>query len=367
MGQKIERDLQRFQRIVRGKIRSNLGKFMSRGELIGKQGKDFVSIPLPSIQLPQIRYGNKNSGGVGVGEGNPGQALTPAEQGDQPGGAGDAPGQHILEVEVSMEELATILGEELALPRIEPRGQKNIITTKDRYTGIRPVGPQSLVSFKQTYKRSLRRQIASGTYQPEQPVIVPVREDMRYRAPKETQQPQSMAAIMYLMDVSGSMTDEQKQIVRIEAFWIDTWIRAHYKDIETVYIIHDASAKEVDEHTFYHTRESGGTRISSAYQLAAKIQQERYDPADWNLYAFHFSDGDNWGDDVPVCMQILSEKLLPVLNLFGYGQIESPYGSGEFFEHLLPMTDEFAHLILTRVPDRNAILPSIRDFLKTGR
>jgi uncharacterized sporulation protein YeaH/YhbH (DUF444 family) len=67
------------------------------------------------------------------------------------------------------------------------------------------------------------------------------------------------------MDVSGSMTDEQKEIVRTEAFWIDTWLSSQYDGIETRYIIHDAVAKEVDEQTFYHTRESGGTRISSAY------------------------------------------------------------------------------------------------------
>ena len=79
-----------------------------------------------------------------------------------------------------------------------------------------------------------------------------------------------------MMDVSGSMTDEQKEIVRIEAFWIDTWIKAHYKGVETVYIIHDAAAQEVDEHTFYHTRESGGTKISSAYELADKIITTRY-------------------------------------------------------------------------------------------
>ena len=107
------------------------------------------------------------------------------------------------------------------------------------------------------------------------------------------------------MDVSGSMTDEQKEIVRIEAFWIDTWIKAHYKGVETVYIIHDAAAQEVDEHTFYHTREIGGTKISSAYELADKIIDARYPPDEWNVYAFHFSDGDNWGDDIPHCIEIL--------------------------------------------------------------
>ena len=144
MGQKIETDLQRFRKIVRGKVKSNLSKYLSRGEMIGKKGNDLVSIPLPSINLPQFRYGKKNSGGVGVGPGQPGQPLTqPQGDGDDPQ-AGDQPGGHILEVDLTMEELAEILGEELALPRIEPRGQKNIVTEKDKYTSIRGVGPESL-------------------------------------------------------------------------------------------------------------------------------------------------------------------------------------------------------------------------------
>src|SRR5881392_4369842 len=103
MGQKIERDHQRFRKIVRGKVKSNLSKYISRGEMIGKKGKDLVSIPLPQIDIPQFRYGQKGSGGVGQGEGDPGQPLT-APQGEE-SGAGDQPGGHILEVELSMEEL----------------------------------------------------------------------------------------------------------------------------------------------------------------------------------------------------------------------------------------------------------------------
>src|SRR4051812_35289464 len=227
MGQKIERDQQRFRKIVRGKVKSNLGKYISRGEMIGKKGKDLVSIPLPTIDLPQFRYGQKGGGGVGQGQGDPGQPLT-APQGEGEGQAGDQPGGHILEVDLTMEELAQILGEELALPRIEPRGKKNIVTTKDKYTGIRQSGPESLRHFKRTFKRAMRRQIASGSYDPLRPVVVPIREDKQYRSWKEVNKPESVAAIIYMMDVSGSMTDEQKEIVRIEAFWIDTWLKAHY-------------------------------------------------------------------------------------------------------------------------------------------
>src|ERR1700704_1789561 len=171
VGQKIERDHQRFRKLVRGKVKSNLSKYISRGEMIGKKGKDFVSIPLPQIDIPQFRYGQKGSGGVGSGKGDVGQPLGPP-QGDAKPGAGDQPGGHILEVELTLEELAAILGEELALPRIEPRGKKNIITKRDRYTPIRQVGPESLRHFKRTFKRALRRQIISQTYNPERPIVV---------------------------------------------------------------------------------------------------------------------------------------------------------------------------------------------------
>ena len=366
MGQKIERDHQRFRKLVRGKVKSNLSKYISRGEMIGKKGNDLVSIPLPQINPPQFRYGTKGSGGVGQGPGQPGQPLGPGQD-ESEGGAGDQPGGHILEVELTMEEMAQILGEELALPRILPRGKKNIVSTHDKYTGIRQTGPESLRHFKRTFKRALKRQISSNTYNPQVPMVIPIRADKQYRSWKEIQKPQSVAVIIYMMDVSGSMTDEQKEIVRIESFWIDTWIKAHYKGVETCYIIHDAAAQEVDEHTFYHTRESGGTKISSAYTLADKIINTRYPPDAWNIYAFHFSDGDNWGDDIPHCLELLSEKLLPRLNLFGYGQVESPYGSGEFYEYIHEMLGERDNVVCSRIPDRDAILGSIKEFLGTGR
>src|SRR3954451_1538951 len=210
MGQKIERDHQRFKKLVRGKVKSNLSKYISRGEMIGKKGKDLVSIPLPQIDIPQFRYGKKGGGGVGQGDGQVGQPLGPPQQGDGKNKAGDQPGGHILEVELTMEEMAQILGEELALPRIEPRGKKNIVSSKDKYTGIRQAGPESLRHFKRTFKRALKRMLSSGSYDPVEPVVVPIRSDKQYRSWKEVRQPQSVAVIIYMMDVSGSMTDEQK-------------------------------------------------------------------------------------------------------------------------------------------------------------
>ena len=130
MVRKIERDQNRFKQIVRGKIKDDLRKYISHGEMIGKTGGELVSIPLPSIDLPEFRYGPKNSGGVGQGPGDVGTPIGRASEGDGPGAAGDGAGRHILEVELTLEELADILGEGLALPRIKPKGRANIIEDK---------------------------------------------------------------------------------------------------------------------------------------------------------------------------------------------------------------------------------------------
>ncbi len=247
MALKIDQDHARFRNIVRGKIRENLKRYISHGELMGRQGKDTVAIPVPQIDIPRFRFGDKQSGGVGQGEGDSGDPVDGQEgEGEGTGKAGKNAGQHAVEVDVTLDDLAQILGEELQLPRIEPRGQARVVAHKDKYTGIRRVGPESLRHFKRTFREALKRQVSSGIYNPERPVIVPIRDDKRFRSWKTSTEPVANAVIVYMMDVSGSMGDEQKEIVRIESFWLDTWLRSQYKGLESVYIIHDAVAREVD-------------------------------------------------------------------------------------------------------------------------
>jgi len=365
---KIQRDSTRFKQIVRGKIRQNLRKYVTHGEMIGRKGRDLVSIPVPQLDIPHFRYGDNGSGGVGTGDGEEGQ---PIGKGDGEGGtgpAGDAPGEHVLEVELSLEELAEMLGDELELPRIEPRGDAKIAEEKPCYDSIRQTGPESLRHFKRTYVQALRRQIATGTYDGRRPRIIPVNEDKRYRSWTTTRIPQANAVIVYMMDVSGSMTDQQKEIVRTEAFWIDTWIKSQYEGVECRYVIHDAAAREVDEDTFYHTRESGGTRISSAYKVAIDLINGSYPMSDWNIYCFQFSDGDNWGEDNKHSLTMLKDDLLPHCNLFCYGQVESPYGSGEYIRSLAATFGaDDPTLIVSEIEDRDGIYASIKKFLGTGK
>ena len=156
-----------------------------------------------------------------------------------------------------------------------------------------------------------------------------------------------------MMDVSGSMGREQKEIVRIEAFWIDTWLRSQYESLEVVYIVHDAAAKIVDKNTFFHLRESGGTKISSAYELLLDLVQTRYRADDYNIYPFHYSDGDNWSArDTDRCVTLLREELLPRVNQFCYGQVKSAYGSGQFKKDLDVGFTEEERLVTAAVSDR---------------
>ncbi len=348
-------------------MRENLRKYVTHGEMIGRKGRETVSIPVPDIQIPRFRHGKKGSGGAGQGEGEVGQSLGPGQENDGQGQAGSEKGQHIREVEVSLEELASMLGEELELPRIVPKGTDVLSSQKDRYNSIRQTGPDSLRHFKRTYKQALKRQIATGEYDQKNPVIIPNRDDTRYKSWTTISEPEANAAILYIMDVSGSMGDEQKEIVRTEAFWIDTWLSSQYQGIQKRYIVHDAVAYEVDEDTFFRVRESGGTRISSAYEKCQQVLTREFPVNDWNIYIFQFSDGDNWGDDNRLCQQLLTESLLPVCNLFCYGQVESLYGSGEFLRELRRLEPDWEKLSLSLIENKQAIYRSIKEFLGKGK
>lgn len=364
---RIEKDHQRFRQIVKGKIRKDLRKFLTRSELLGKEGKRLISIPVQGVDLPSFRYGDNNDAGVGQGDGQPGdQVGGEPDSGVGPGGT--EPGRHIMEVDVSLEELAEILGEELQLPRIEPKGKHNITAVKDRYSSIRQTGPESLRHFKRTFRKALRRMIMAGVYDPDNPTMIFERQDRQYRSWKPVKEPDSNAVIIYMMDVSGSMGHEQKELVRLEAFWIDAWLRRNYDGIDSRYIVHDVHAQEVDRETFFHIREDGGTKISSAFKCCKDLIEKHYNPIEWNVYLFHFSDGDNSSEsDSRECCRLLRETLLPQCNQFGYCQVASAYGSGNFINVLRDQLAGAENVVTTRVNTKDDIYDSIKEFFQKGR
>ena len=147
MDHPIKRDHSRFRKIVKGKVRDNLKKYVSEGQQILPKGNDKFVIPMPSIDIPRFRFGDKSQGGMGQGEGGQGDPVDGQQDPNgQPGQgeAGEGEGAKELEIEMNVEELAQILGEELELPNIEPKGKKLMQSTVDRYTGIGIVGQTHL-------------------------------------------------------------------------------------------------------------------------------------------------------------------------------------------------------------------------------
>ncbi|MDP6539008.1 MAG: DUF444 family protein [Planctomycetota bacterium] len=366
---RIERDRARFREIVRGKLRQDLRKYLSSTELIGRRGDKAVSIPIPQVELPRFRFGDNSKRGVGQGDGDggpPGDGE--ASEGEGAGGAGDQEGRHILEVDVDLADLAEMLGDELELPDIQPRGDRLLSSEGGRYSGIRQAGPRSLRHFRRTFRNALKRTVASGEWDSADPRVVPQGDDERFRWRRTCPRPESSAVIFHIMDVSGSMGREQKDVVRIKAFWIDTWLRSQYQNLEVVYVVHDAVAKVVDQQTFFHLRESGGTKISSAYELCLDLIRERYRPEEWNIYPFHYSDGDNWSArDTERCVGILRDEVLPRVNQFCYGQVKSAYGSGQFKKDLDSSLADEERLVTASVDDREGIPDAVRAFLGSGR
>jgi uncharacterized sporulation protein YeaH/YhbH (DUF444 family) len=235
---RIDQDHSRFRNIVRGRIRQNLRKYISKGELLGRQGKDIVSIPIPQIDIPKLPLRHKQQGnGVAQGEGDPGDPLSGnPQEGDGAGQAGKDEGRRspTRGRRSRLDELAEILGEELELPNIENKGKSAIIDKKDRYVGVTPrrpkaFGTSSAPSEAHSEAPDRARYLRSRSARS----IIPTRGTTCATGVVEDRRGAGrQRGHLYMMDVSGSMGDEQKEIVRIESFWIDTWLRKQYKGVE---------------------------------------------------------------------------------------------------------------------------------------
>ena len=382
MPKRIRKDLERYKRIVRGEIRKNLKDLIESGEIVGQRGRDIVKVPIKSIRIPEFRYDPRDAGGIGSGDGELGQPVR--LNGDPWGQPGQGGGAHFPEVEIELRELAQILGEELELPKIQPKGERRSFRGGEDYTDVSVVGPETLLMKRRAYREGLKRQllldepgkrvaVPNAERVPatlRSPLLVtPIKEDKRYLHSEPEPEPQTKAVILFMRDASGSMSGEKTEIIRQENYWIDIWLRTHYDNVERVYILHDYEAQEVDEKEFYELSTGGGTRISSAYELCSKIIERRY-PADlWNIYPFHFSDGENWiGDTENFCVPLLQNELLSRCNIFCYGQVTLGRRSPGL--HLVKLEEHLGQderWVSSIISGREDILRSMKDFLGKGR
>ena len=330
---RIKRDEGKFIDILKGKIREDLRKYVRPGSVIlpGKGRKEPIKIRFYNLPLPRIRYGS-NFGGVGTGQGEPGQDLGPVSGDPKQGGgekkAGEEPGE-LFEVEFREEEILRMM--ELELPNLKPKGEKTIDADEQRWTSTRRTGPESLIikrGPRGLYKKALQRQLAGGSYDSENPRIIPTREDKSYRSPKPRPKPQNNALLAFMRDISGSVSDEEREIISYFCFFTEGLLARQYDELESIYIVHHVEAEEMKNQEEFLTKDSyGGTKASSAHRLLINIVQDRYPTEDWNIYPIYFSDGMNWEDDNQETLRMLKEKILPFSNQYSYGEVKPSWRS----------------------------------------
>ncbi|GAB2699059.1 sporulation protein YhbH [Paenibacillus thermoaerophilus] len=314
-------DQTRHQEKVRETMKQNLPDLVTEENIIMSSGRQIIKVPIRSLDEYRFRYNYNKSKHVGQGDGDSkvGDVLGVDPESGAPGkgeGAGDQAGEDYYEAEISLEELEAMLFEELELPHLEQKEKDQMIVEEIEFRDIRKKGILANIDKKRTILENLRRNSRQG--QPGIHHITP--DDLRFKTWEEVVRPQSNALILAMMDTSGSMGQFEKYVARSFFFWMTRFLRTKYERVEIVFIAHHTEAKEVTEEEFFTKGESGGTICSSAYQLAIDLIDKRYPPRHYNIYPFHFSDGDNLTSDNDRCVKLI-EQLLARCNMFGYGEV----------------------------------------------
>ncbi len=288
-----------------------------------------------------------------------------------PARAGQERGADYYETEITLEELVDLMFEDLELPDMERKHLRETpaeVTRKRK--GYRKVGVRVHLDKKRTALSRIRRMLAARG-----PVAAVAlekrfpfhRDDLKYKRMVRDVRLQSNAVVICIMDTSGSMDTLKKYLARSFFFLLYQFVRTRYHTVEVVFVAHDAAAREVSEEEFFTKGESGGTLISSGYLKALEIIEARYNPALWNVYAFHCSDGDNWGSDNAAALKSAHE-LCAICNLFGYGEIK-PLNSGSYGDSLLELFDTLDepnfHAVM--IEGKEDIWPSFKALLARER
>lgn len=315
-------DQQRHKEKVQEAIKKNLPDLITEESIILSNGRDVIKIPIRSLDEYKIRYNYDKNKHVGQGDGDSQVGDVVARDGSQeagPGkgqGAGDQPGEDYYEAEVSFAELEQAFFKELELPNLQKKDDHELIIEEIEFNDIRKTGLMGNIDKKQTLKTAFKRNALSG-----KPSFYPIfPEDLKFKTWNEKIKHESKAVILAMMDTSGSMGIWEKYMARSFFFWMTRFLRTKYEKVEIEFIAHHTEAKIVTEEEFFSKGESGGTICSSAYRKALEVINSKYSPNQYNIYPFHFSDGDNLTSDNIRCLKLV-EELMDLSSMFCYGEV----------------------------------------------
>lgn len=356
---------QRFLHRYKQHIKEAVSDAVNRRSITDMERGEQISIPTRNTHEPMISHGQ---GGKqhrvfpGNKQFNTGDQLEKPQKGGGGSGSGkpgnQGQGEDDFTFFITKEEFLNYLFDDLALPNMVKKTLSQSKEFKTRRAGFKSEGTPNNLSVVKSLRNAHARRIGMGagkrrrlrelteelaTLQAEAvtdqirinaiveemadlerrlkvlPFIDQI--DLRYRNQVKVPMPSSKAVMFCLMDVSGSMTQDVKDLAKRFYLLLYLFLQKNYEHIELVFIRHHTSAKEVTEEEFFYSRETGGTIVSSALKLMNEIVKERYLGSEWNIYGAQASDGDNWDDDSPLCARILGDELLPVIQHFCYVEI----------------------------------------------
>ncbi|MBM7586324.1 sporulation protein YhbH [Bacillus pakistanensis] len=356
-------DQQRHQEKVQDAIKNNLPDLITEENIVMSNGREVVKIPIRSLDEYKIRYNYDKNKHVGQGEGDSQVGDVVARDGSQqkgPGkgqGAGDQAGEDYYEAEVSMMEIEEALFSQLELPNLKRKEQDVQTVEHIEFNDIRKTGLMGNIDKKKTMLTAYKRNAMNGKPQ-FHPIVT---EDLKFRTWNEVMKPESKAVVLAMMDTSGSMGVWEKYMARSFFFWMTRFLRTKYETVEIEFIAHHTEAKVVSEEHFFSKGESGGTICSSAYRKALELIEDKYHPSRFNIYPFHFSDGDNLTSDNVRCVKLV-EEIMKVSNIFGYGEVNQYNRHSTLMSAYKNITNEdFRYFILKQKAD---VFHAMRSFFK---
>ncbi len=408
---------QRFIDRARGEVREALADALKRRKLGEGASGEKISIPTRGINEPVFRHAGRGGKRDYVVPGN--KKFVVGDRIERPqggqGGRGNASPddngeQDAFEFVLSREEFLDLFFEDLELPDLIKTRLKESEATQLQRAGFSVQGSPSNLNLVRTMRNSLARRISLHRPRPDEiealerqvktaldaddaegaeqtrhdletaqrrarrvAYIDPV--DVRYNRYERVPKPNTQAVMFCLMDVSGSMTEAMKDLAKRFFLLLHVFLERRYRQVNVVFIRHTSNAQEVDEDTFFHSRETGGTIVSTALEEMMRVVRERYSPDNWNIYAAQASDGDNYTEDSDRCSQLLGQEILPITQYFAYIEVGAeatlrhgfPSPATDLWRTYAQVAEQHQNFAMRRVADPTQIFPVFHELFAKHR
>ena len=399
---------QRFIRRYKSQIKKAVSDAVAKRSIQDIESGENIRIPTKDITEPTFHQG-KGGHREMVHPGNDrfvtGEHIDRPEGGGGKGGSGSGDasdsgeGADEFTFEISKDEYLDLLFDELELPNMEKNQITKLVETKNVRAGYTANGVPTNINIVRSLQNSLARRVALQTGKKRQLAeleeqlaalgnteedaserlllekeiaelkrrieAVPFIDtfDLRFNNFVKRPVPSSQAVMFCLMDVSGSMDQPTKDMAKRFYILLYLFLTRTYKNVEVVFIRHHTQAKEVNEHDFFYSQETGGTIVSSALELMSEIMHSRYPANEWNIYAAQASDGDNWADDSPHCRKLLEEQIMPWVRYFSYIEITTRAHQSLWFQYE-ELAKQFPHFAMENIRKQEDIYPVFRELFK---